>query len=641
MKKYKYSILLLLIDFLLLNASYFAINYYKRTTFHLAPLYIKLLFIYYAIWLCVSVLTKKFKASEYENLTDVFVSVSKSAIFSIYIVSLIVVLAGLSKYSRIQVFGTWGLFFASEIVVILIYDILTNAKTESSLIIILSDLLLFIVSFLLINILKRHSILLPESYTTLFLIMIGVWFIASLITKKFNRRSYHGSYINAFYSCIKANFIMVASMSVLVFGLRLFKYSRLQIYGSILLLMLLEFVLYYFYYTIKSSKTEDNDIETIEDVRKKLNQEELQVDYDKLNGYDCNAESIQCKLQDKFLSDNPWLFGFIKKNIELETINENYANIISSYDLYNVKVLDSNSQKIFINLHKLNDVRWINRYFLEVHRLLFNGGYFIGKAHTIATHKDYIFHKYPIYFRDIIYSTDFFFRRIFPKLPVVKKLYFFVTKGRNRIVSKAEILGRLHFCGFKVIAEEVHEKRLYFIAQKLKTVSVDKSPSYGPLVKFKRIGIDNRIIYTYKFRTMHPYSEYLQEYIYYNNKLAKGGKFNDDFRISGYGKLMRKTFIDEIPMIYNWLKGDLKIIGFRPLSLHYFRLYDKELQELRKGVKPGLIPPFYADLPETFDEICVSEKNYIKAYLQAPLKTQWKYFWRAQYNIWIKGARSK
>jgi len=641
MKKYKYPILLMLIDFLLLNGSYFAINYFKRDTFYLTPYYIKLLFIYYAIWLCVSVLTKKFKDSEYDNLTDVFVSISKSAIFSIYIVSLIVVLAGLSKYSRIQVFGTWGLFFASEIVVILIYDIMVNAKTEQSNIILLCDLLLFIVSFLLINILKRNSVIFPESYTTLFLIMIGVWFTASIITKKFNRRNYHGSYINAFYSCIKANFIMLASMSVIVFGLRLFKYSRLQIFGTTLFLLLMEFFLYYFYYSIKSSKTEDNDIETIEDVREKLNQEELQVDYDKLNGYDCNAESIKAKLRDKFLSDNPWLFGFINKNIELETIGTNYANIISSYDLYNVKVLDSSSQKIFINLHKLNDVRWINRYFLEVHRLLFNGGYFIGKTHTIATHKDYIFHKYPKYFRNIIYLIDFFFRRIIPKLPVVKKPYFFVTQGRNRIISKAEILGRLHFCGFKVIAEEVYEKRLFFIAKKMKTVSADKSPSYGPLVKFKRLGLDNRIIYTYKFRSMHPYSEYLQEYLYHKNNLAKGGKFKNDFRVSGYGKLMRKTFIDEIPMIYNWLKGDLNIIGVRPLSFHYFRLYDKELQELRKEVKPGLIPPFYADLPETFDEICVSEKKYIKAYLQAPLKTQWKYFWRAQYNIVIKGARSQ
>ena len=128
---------------------------------------------------------------------------------------------------------------------------------------------------------------------------------------------------------------------------------------------------------------------------------------------------------------------------------------------------------------------------------------------------------------------------------------------------------------------------------------------------------------------------------FHKNNLTKGGKFNNDFRISGYGKLMRKTFIDEIPMIYNWLKGDLKIIGVRPLSPHYFRLYDKELQELRKNIKPGLIPPFYADMPETFDEICASEKKYIIAYIQAPLKTQWKYFWRAQYNIVIKGARSQ
>ena len=81
--------------------------------------------------------------------------------------------------------------------------------------------------------------------------------------------------------------------------------------------------------------------------------------------------------------------------------------------------------------------------------------------------------------------------------------------------------------------------------------------------------------------------------------------------------------------------------GIRPLSFHYLDLYDQELQELRKKVKPGLVPPFYADLPETFEEICDSERRYIKAFLKHPLKTQCTYFWRSFINIAIKGARSK
>lgn len=81
-------------------------------------------------------------------------------------------------------------------------------------------------------------------------------------------------------------------------------------------------------------------------------------------------------------------------------------------------------------------------------------------------------------------------------------------------------------------------------------------------------------------------------------------------------------------------------MGVRPLSFHYLELYDKELQELRKKVKPGLVPPFYADLPETFEQICDSERRYIQRFLQHPVRTQFVYFWKCFVNIAFKGARS-
>ena len=139
---------------------------------------------------------------------------------------------------------------------------------------------------------------------------------------------------------------------------------------------------------------------------------------------------------------------------------------------------------------------------------------------------------------------------------------------------------------------------------------------------------------------MHPYSEYLQKYVYDMSGLKEGGKMKEDFRMTTWGKVMRKCWIDELPMLYNWIKGELQLIGVRPLSQHYFSLYDRELQELRQYVKPGLVPPFYSDLPTTFEEICDSEKIYIKAFLKHPFKTQCRYFWRIIFNIVFRGARS-
>jgi len=201
-----------------------------------------------------------------------------------------------------------------------------------------------------------------------------------------------------------------------------------------------------------------------------------------------------------------------------------------------------------------------------------------------------------------------------------------ITKGKKRAISRAETLGRLCFCGFKIVAEREIGDDLYFIAQKVKASSIDENPSYGPLVKFSRVGVNGGRIEVYKFRTMHPYSEYLQEYIYEMNKLQQGGKIKDDFRVTTLGRFMRKTWLDELPMLYNWIRGELNLVGVRPLSYHYFSMYPKDLQKLRKRVVPGLIPPFYADLPKTFDEICESERRYINSYRAHPVKTQWGVF---------------
>ena len=84
----------------------------------------------------------------------------------------------------------------------------------------------------------------------------------------------------------------------------------------------------------------------------------------------------------------------------------------------------------------------------------------------------------------------------------------------------------------------------------------------------------------------------------------------------------------------------MNLVGVRPLSDHYFNLYPADLQELRKTVVPGLVPPFYADLPKTFDEICESERRYTNAYMAHPMRTQWGYFWKAAWNIVVKKARS-
>jgi len=160
------------------------------------------------------------------------------------------------------------------------------------------------------------------------------------------------------------------------------------------------------------------------------------------------------------------------------------------------------------------------------------------------------------------------------------------------------------------------------------------------MIALPRIGRNREIIKVYKLRTMHPYSEYIQDYVYKIHDLKDGGKFKNDFRITSWGAVYRKIWLDELPMLINFFKGEMKIVGIRPLSRQYFDLYRKDVQERRIKYKPGLIPPFYAHMPTDLDGIQASEIKYLDEYDKHPFITDFRYFWKSLWNILFKNARS-
>ncbi|SFF60329.1 Sugar transferase involved in LPS biosynthesis (colanic, teichoic acid) [Salegentibacter agarivorans] len=91
----------------------------------------------------------------------------------------------------------------------------------------------------------------------------------------------------------------------------------------------------------------------------------------------------------------------------------------------------------------------------------------------------------------------------------------------------------------------------------------------------KRPGKNERIFSIIKFKTMT------------DEKDRKGNLLPDDKRLTGVGKFVRKTSIDEIPQLINVLKGDMSLIGPRPLLPQYLPLYS-ERQKKRHEVKPGI-----------------------------------------------------
>ena len=329
------------------------------------------------------------------------------------------------------------------------------------------------------------------------------------------------------------------------------------------------------------------------------------------------------------------------------------AEIVSAIKKYNLKnnhlivsttkiinLYAVNNLSLLMNIEKTNNIQHINKFHEAVNNVLIDGGIYCSCAEDINQRKIRKWKQSRFFLAPIIVFMDFIYKRVFPKLPIIKKIYFAITRGYNRVMSKTEIMGRLVSCGFEINKIIECEGLTYIISTKIRKPFFDMQPSYGPIFKMKRIGIYGKKISVYKFRTMSPYSEYIQSKVIEENKLDKTGKIKDDFRITFYGRFLRKYWIDEFPMIINWLKRELKLVGVRPLSEDYFNRYPKNLQELRIKTKPGLVPPYYVDLPITFDEICASEYNYLKKYFDQPWKTDFIYFFKAIWNILFKRKRS-
>ena len=335
---------------------------------------------------------------------------------------------------------------------------------------------------------------------------------------------------------------------------------------------------------------------------------------------------------------NPKLSNFINLYFDLSS-RSNYLTSIS--DQINLEKLTFGKFSSILNLKKVNDIRYINKFFETVNTILPNSGLYLGKVVTYPNRRSAIFKKYPPILNKIIYFFDYIISRVLPKLPILKNLYFHLTKGKGRVISRAEVYGRLYSCGFEIIDQKSINHSLFFVAKKVKDPYYDQNPTYAPLISLNRIGKNGKIIKVHKIRTMHPYSEYLQEYVYNRNELQEWGKLKNDFRISPEGRIFRKFWIDEIPMLINIFKGEMKLVGVRPLSKHFYSLYDEDLQQKRIKNKPGFIPPFYVDLPKTMSEIMESERKYLELYDKSPFLTDVKYFFMAFKNVLFKGARSK
>ena len=129
-------------------------------------------------------------------------------------------------------------------------------------------------------------------------------------------------------------------------------------------------------------------------------------------------------------------------------------------------------------------------------------------------------------------------------LPVINIRYVPLANNSNKVIKRAvDIVGST--CGIIVLSPLL-----------LLLALLVKLSSPGPVIfKQERVGLHGKPFYMYKFRSMEQQSE---------EEEKKAWTVRDDPRVTGIGKIMRRTSLDELPQLFNILRGDMSLVGPRP-----------------------------------------------------------------------------
>jgi len=317
------------------------------------------------------------------------------------------------------------------------------------------------------------------------------------------------------------------------------------------------------------------------------------------------------------------------ENSDFEKAKGIISNSLSSYNF-----------SLVIDEHFLQNYSQLNIHLRDINHSLINSetSYYIGLVETLDDWKKKKKILKRPFIGKIVRFIYFVFLRILPKL----KWYQLITFNKSkRLLSKAEVLGRFVYNGFEICDFFPIKSNFHVFVLKRKKEPLKQSTSEGVLLKINRIGKNGKLFKVYKIRTMHPYSEYLHEYMINTHGFNEKGKIKNDFRTAKWAKFFRKYWLDELPQLINVLKFQMKLVGIRPVSESYFNSLPKEIQEKRIHHKPGCIPPYVAhDFGTSKESVLEAELVYMYQKSKNPYTTDIKYFFVSIFKIVFKGKRS-
>ena len=645
------SFLILLIDLLILGSSFAVVSWLVNGSVEIYS-YQSSLGPFVAAWIVFSLLNRKYAFVPSKYLEEDIKAILFSNFCVVAFGSLLVFLFKYEGVSRLVILVTPVIATFLEIVIagvikksrwrILSREIYPSGRFQKSdYSFAIYDLLIWVVSYLSVFLVFYFNGGIPErllvAYTYLLLYSSVVSYIASVVTRKLQLKG-KVSYSDFLIPVVNSSGIILISLAVAVVALKGYDISRLMVGCSVAVAFAVDiFIVSILFNNRLSAVPSDNEelhLLAFQAVLCKVREVEEIHEPRSFSYQNQEGETVYSRLG-KDLSDDE--IEFISLNIDLKQAPSSIPLMIYSGPPGKLLECDDESLEIFINRLPVNSLENTAEHFRNVHRKLKDGGYFIGSASTSDVSAEKHRKKYSGPVHAILAGLNFLVEDLLIRTAGVRWFAGLFGIEIRQSLSRTEVLGRLVVCGFKNVDFTLIKDRLYFIAYKSGEPKENNEQLYSAFINLRRLGKFGRDIRVYKFRTMYPYSEYLRDFAIkkcgYTDTGDGVGKIEDDFRITGIGRIMRRYWLDELPQLLNILRGEIKLVGVRPLEINCLKTYPVEFLKRRLKYKPGLLAPYAAHIHKNMDEYVEAEIKYLDEYDRQPFLTDCKYFFWILWNI--------
>jgi lipopolysaccharide/colanic/teichoic acid biosynthesis glycosyltransferase len=149
-----------------------------------------------------------------------------------------------------------------------------------------------------------------------------------------------------------------------------------------------------------------------------------------------------------------------------------------------------------------------------------------------------------------------------------------------------------------------------------------------------RVGKKRKAVVITKFRTMRRHAQRLHSAVF-QGSLPVSAKLRDaDPRVTPWGKLLRKTHVDELPQLISFFRGDLNLMGIRPLLRREFQQLPGDIKGIYAEVGPGLVGVAYAcrPFPPTRDQLCEEYRRFFSLWRKSRARAYAVYIPRILFN---------